>query len=119
MPSSAWVADGWRSFPVWSIDMEGESQQPLTIQWAGSVETLDTYLLSNGWQRPPALNGSVFLKMLSPDTKIEELPVCPLHDGRFDSLILIREHNGRGGFYACGQLIGKFWRTKGLFLWVR
>ena len=96
MPSSAWLADGWRELPVWSIDMEGESQQPLTIQWAGSIETLDTYLLSNGWQRPPTLNGSVFLKMLSPDTKIEELPVLPrLHDGRFDSLILIREHNGQ------------------------
>ncbi len=37
-----------------------------------------------------------FLKMLSPDKKIEELPVLPrLHDGRFDSLILIREYNGQ------------------------
>ena len=34
--------------------------------------------------------------MLSPDTPIEELPVFPrLHDGRVDSLCLVRQVNGQ------------------------
>ncbi|MGB5422908.1 MAG: VTT domain-containing protein [Desulfobacterales bacterium] len=91
MPLATWLADGWRELPAWRIDMAGELEQPLTIQWAGTAEELAHYLLDRGWQRPQALNLKSFLEMLSPDTPIEKLPVLPrLHDGRIDRLRLVR-----------------------------
>ncbi len=32
MPLATWLADGWRDLPAWRIDLEGEYEQPLTIQ---------------------------------------------------------------------------------------
>jgi undecaprenyl-diphosphatase len=91
MPIATWLADGWRDLPAWRIDMAGEREQPLTIQWAGAPEELAQYLLMRGWQHPRSLNLKSFLEMLSPDTPIEKLPVLPrLHDGRIDRLRLVR-----------------------------
>jgi undecaprenyl-diphosphatase len=91
MPLVTWLADGWRDLPAWRIDMAGEREQPLTIQWAGAPEELAQYLLNRGWQCPQSLNLKSFLEMLSPDTPIEKLPVLPrLHDGRIDRLRLVR-----------------------------
>jgi undecaprenyl-diphosphatase len=92
MPLVTWLADGWRDLPAWRIDMAGEREQPLTIQWAGAPEELAQYLLNRGWQTPQSFNLKSFLEMLSPDTPIEKLPVLPrLHDGRIDRLRLVRK----------------------------
>jgi undecaprenyl-diphosphatase len=92
MPLVTWLADGWRDLPAWRIDMAGEREQPLTIQWAGEPEELAQYLLNRGWQTPQSFNLKSFLEMLSPDTPIEKLPVLPrLHDGRIDRLRLVRK----------------------------
>lgn len=91
MPLATWLADGWRELPAWRIDMAGELEQPLTIQWAGTAEELAQYLLDRGWRRPQSFKLKSFLEMLSPDTPIEKLPVLPrLHDGRIDRLRLVR-----------------------------
>ena len=92
MELSTWLADGWRALPAWRIDMAGEHEEPLTIQWAGSLDELTQYLLAEEWQRPPLLSMKNFLLMLSPEISIENLPVLPrLHNGRTDSLSLIRK----------------------------
>jgi undecaprenyl-diphosphatase len=105
MSLATWLADGWRDLPAWRIDMAGEREQPLTIQWAGAPEELAQYLLNRGWQRPQSLNLKSFLEMLSPDTPIEKLPVLPrLHDGRMDRLRLV--------FMANSQLwVLRMWPT--------
>jgi hypothetical protein len=90
------LADGWRELPAWRIDMAGEWEQPLTIQWAGSPEDLAHYLLTKGWQNPPSLNLKSFLGMFSPDTPIEKLPILPrLHNGRVDRLRLVHRLKGQ------------------------
>ena len=92
MPLATWLADGWRDFPAWRIDMAGEREQPLTIQWAGTPDELARYLSAKGWRQPPSLNLKNFLGMLSPDTPIEKLPVLPrLHSGRVDCLRLVHQ----------------------------
>ena len=96
MPLTTWLADDWRELPAWRIDMAGEQEQPLTIQWAGAPGDLSRYLLTKGWHRPPSLNLKNFLGMLSPDTPIEKLPVLPqLHNGRVDSLRIVRRARGQ------------------------
>ena len=96
MPFPTWLADGWRDLPAWRIDMAGEREEPLTIQWAGSPDDLARYLSSKGWQHPPPLSLKNFLGMLSPDTPIEKLPVLPhLDSGRVDCLRLVRRDNDK------------------------
>ncbi len=96
MPLLTWQTDGWRELPPWRVDMTGEREQPLTIQWAGSPGELAGYLLTEGWRRPATLNLKNFLGMLSPETPLEMLPVLPhLHDGRSDSLLLVRKVDGQ------------------------
>ncbi len=87
---SAWQADGWRDFPARRIDMEGEPEQPLTVQWAGPSDELARFLMSNGWQRPPSLSLKSFFGMFASETPVAELPVLPrLHDGRAERLRLV------------------------------
>ena len=92
MPLATWLSDGWSKLPAWRIDMGGEREHLLTIQWAGSPDKLAQYLLARGWQQPPSLNLKNFLGMLSPNTPIEELPILPrFHDGRIESVRLDRQ----------------------------
>jgi membrane protein DedA with SNARE-associated domain/membrane-associated phospholipid phosphatase len=88
----AWLKKGWRTLPPWRIDMAGEREQPLTVQWAGPPDALVRYLSNRGWRPPPPLDVRNFLGMLSPDTPMKRLPVLPhLHSGRAALLCLVHE----------------------------
>lgn len=90
MSLERWLSDGWRELPIWRMDMAGEEEQPLTLQWAGPLDGTARFLVSHGWQRPPSLNLRTFMGMLSPATPVAQLPVLPrLHSGRFDRLRLV------------------------------
>ena len=92
MSMAAWTADGWQTLPTWRVDMAGEIEQPLTIQWAGSIDELSRYLSTRGWRLPPLIDLKIFLGMFSPDTPIKKLPVLPrLHNGLVDHLRLVRQ----------------------------
>lgn len=105
MALATWLADGWRDIPGWRIDLMGEREQPLTIQWAGPVEELARYLSARGWQHPPVLNLKNFLNVLSPGAPIDKLPVLPrLHSGRVDLLRLVRMEGDR-------QWVLRLWPT--------
>jgi undecaprenyl-diphosphatase len=87
MTLARWQSDGWRTLPALRIDMAGDREQPMTIQWAGSIDLLARYLEENGWKRPPSLTLRSVLGMLAPTTPIGELPVLPhIHDGRTEAL---------------------------------
>ncbi|NOX32142.1 MAG: phosphatase PAP2 family protein [Deltaproteobacteria bacterium] len=92
MSMATWKKGGWRSLPTWRIDMAGEIEHPLTIQWAGSIDGLSRYLSARGWHHPPLIGLKTFLEMFSPDTPVENLPVLPhLHNGLVDRLRLVRQ----------------------------
>ncbi len=100
-----WLDDGWRKLPVWRVDLGGEREQPLTIQWAGTPAYLEQYLLSRGWHLPPALTLKTLLGMLSPETQVQDLPLLPhLHDGQREKVLLIRDEGGE-------RLVFRLWPT--------
>jgi len=102
---SSWETDGWRDLPAWRIDMEGEPEQPLTVQWAGSPAEMARFLMSKGWSRPLSLSLGDFFRMFSPTTPVEQLPVLPrLHDGRIESLCLFHMDQDR-------RLVLRLWST--------
>jgi membrane protein DedA with SNARE-associated domain/membrane-associated phospholipid phosphatase len=89
MPLASWQAESWHELAAWRIDLEGEAEQPLTIQWAGKADDLARFLIGKGWKQPPLLSLKCLFGVFSPDTPVGELPVFPhLHDGRAERLLL-------------------------------
>lgn len=87
----SWLENGWRKLPSWRVDLGGEREQPLTVQWVGAPEKLTNYLVSKGWQQPPKANLKAFMSMLSPKVALKRLPILPhLDDGRFERVLLVR-----------------------------
>ncbi len=101
--AASWRNGAWRGLPAWRIDLEGEPEQPLTVQWAGSPGVLGRFLKKGGWQPPPAPSLKRFLAMFASHTPVEALPVLPqLHDGRTERLLLVRTERA-------GRLVLRLW----------
>jgi len=107
MTFSIWQTSGWRELPVWRIDMKGEFEQPLTVQWVGHLAELVRFLKDKGWQKPQPLSLKSVLGMFSPHPPIEQLPVLPrLHDGRVERVQMV--HAGKGD----NRLVLRLWNTE-------
>ena len=64
IPESVWWTDAWQTLPAGRIDIEGEYEQPMTVQWAGSLEYLRRTLLAKGRREPAPLLGKNLLLWL-------------------------------------------------------
>lgn len=126
--AASWWQEGWKLQPAYRQDLDGEPQHPLNVQWAGSLFAVSERLASQGWREPVPLSATSALRWLSPAPLLAELPVLPqVHDGRHESLILVRPLNtdltkGEAGLDR--QLVLRLWNTgmlldpDGIPLWV-
>ncbi|MGA7799334.1 MAG: phosphatase PAP2 family protein, partial [Gammaproteobacteria bacterium] len=86
---TAWWTSGWRTLPAYRMDLEGEHEHPLTVQWAGNLQGLKAVLARGGWHAPVAASVANSLLWLSPATPFKDLPVLPqVHAGRHEALLL-------------------------------
>jgi undecaprenyl-diphosphatase len=105
--SSPWRDGGWKELPAYRIDLAGEFEDPLLLQWRGSPAALKDELLKQGWVVPPkwsviALNGFAF-----PNTSPTALPVVPkFHDGRRQAITMVRPAEVAG---KSGRLVLRAW----------
>jgi membrane protein DedA with SNARE-associated domain/membrane-associated phospholipid phosphatase len=105
MPLHTWRQEGWEKVSGWRIDLEGDREEPLSIQWAGPPEEIAGRLLSEGWGAAPPLSLKNILGMLSPDASLENLPLLPrLHDGHFDKVLLTKNEGAE-------RLVFRLWPT--------
>jgi len=78
-----WVRGRWRQLPACRIDMGGDLEYPLTLQFCGDPVVLRRRLESAGWRPAPPVSATSLLQSLAPDPPLTALPVLPrLHDGR-------------------------------------
>ena len=104
LQTSAWWRADWRRLPAFRIDLGGGFEQPLSVQWAGELTELRSLLLRRDWRRPPPLAVTTALRWLQPDATLASLPVLPqLHEGRHESLLLVRPLGDRR------QLVLRLW----------
>lgn len=90
LDAAAWWQTDWRRLPVYRQDIEGEYEQPLNVQWAGTLGDLQRTLKAQGWRDPVALDARTALRWLAPHTSLEHLPLLPqVHDGRHEALRMI------------------------------
>lgn len=82
-----WRDHAYRQLPARRIDLGGEGEEPMTLQWAGTLAALTGELARHGWQPAPPWNLSSTLLWLGGTDTIEGLPVLPrLHNGRPSAL---------------------------------
>lgn len=94
-PVADWWSAGWEELPAFRTDLTGEPEEPLTLQWAGSLESLQTALAKAGWQAPPSWSGVNALTWLTA-ADAAHLPVMPsFNAGRPPVLTLIRPRDNK------------------------
>lgn len=92
MPADTWWMTGWRQLPGRRIDLTGEIEKPLTIQWAGSLRNLQEMLLRKGWRAPTPWTPLNSLAWLMANADPATLPVIPhFASGRLPSLTLVHQ----------------------------
>lgn len=90
MEMAEWWDEAWRGLPISRQDMKGDRSQPLTVQWAGDLDTLAVTLAQHGWRPPSPLGSRAVLQWLRPSPPLTDLPILPqVHDGRDDVLRLV------------------------------
>jgi len=91
LDADAWWQSTWRALPAYRIDFRANFNQPLTVQWSGSLSELRADLRRQGWQTPPRLTAANALQWLRSNPPLTQLPLLPqAHDGRYDVLRLVR-----------------------------
>lgn len=107
-----WWESTWRELPAYRLDLEGEHEQPLNIQYAGDLADLRKGLANSGWHEPERVSLRCVLFWLAPSPSIEDLPVLPkLHNGRSDALCLVHAAIAPTSPHA-EQLILRLWPTE-------
>lgn len=108
MPAAGWWRDGWRAVPQRRIDLSGEREDPLILQWAGRLGDLRGSFVSRGWRRPAPWSLTTAQSWLGGAEDPLTLPVLPrLHDGRGAALTLI--HAAGPGRPADGRWVLRVW----------
>jgi len=110
MTEVEWHTQACSKLPIWRVDLHGEREQPLNVQWAGDLSTIRKMLLAHGWREPLMFSMRTALAWFLPKPSLNQLPVLPqLNDGRPESLVLIHEENQKN--YPGEQLILRLWPT--------
>ncbi len=89
----AWMTEGWQQLPGWRMDLFGEREQPLTIQWAGDPTRLSDWLRQQGWRPIERISVRTLLNVLLPHPDLQTLPLLPLlADGEREQLLMVRDN---------------------------
>jgi membrane protein DedA with SNARE-associated domain/membrane-associated phospholipid phosphatase len=108
--ASDWRTQACRKLPIWRVDLHGEREQPLNVQWAGDLNSIRQVLLAHGWRQPLMLTTRSALSWLLPKPTLRQLPILPqLHDGQAESIVFV--HQSDQVNQQDTQLILRLWPT--------
>lgn len=111
MSLADWTNGKWRSLPANRIDLGGESEEPLSIQWAGQVEIIASAIEQSGWRRAKHFTSRDALIFFSSGANRADIPPLPiLHNGRMPSLTLVQSAK-QAGQVSSDRFVLRFWRT--------
>ena len=92
MRVDVWLDRGWQQLPARRLEMAGDTEEPLQLQWACSEEGIASQLKAAGWQDAPAWSLRAALGSLAPHPAIQDLPVLPrFNRGDRSRLVFVRE----------------------------
>jgi membrane protein DedA with SNARE-associated domain len=108
LSAKSWWDKDWQSLPAWRIELSGEIEQPLNIQWAGNLGSIQGYLRSQGWRTPTPLDLRSAISWFTPNPALNTLPILPkLNKGRYETLLLV--HPIKDNSRKEKQLVLRLW----------
>ena len=91
MTFDAWQSGSYASIASARTEVQGEGEEPFSVQWAAPRNEVIRVLLTDGWQLPPRWTVKSTLLWMVPSTPIGELPVLPKFDhGEPPALTMVR-----------------------------
>ncbi len=92
LSASGWQDTSWRFLPSHRIELNGDTEEPLVIQYSGSLEGFAATAEQAGWQLPPKWSLSTAGGFVEGKTPPDSLPILPRsQNGRQPDLVLIRK----------------------------
>lgn len=86
-----WLDGAWQQLPARRVDLAGEREQPILLQWGGTADDLAKVLWPHGWTAAVPLTLVTAGRYLIPGTSVVDLPVLPmLNDGHAPALTMVR-----------------------------
>ncbi|MCU7813790.1 MAG: LssY C-terminal domain-containing protein [Candidatus Thiodiazotropha sp. (ex Rostrolucina anterorostrata)] len=93
-------------FPLYRHDTLGDENHPINIQLAGDQQQLVSLLEQRGWQEAEMLGWDNLLRLLSPSTPLQALPVLPqVHDAKHEQTVMVKHLSEQS------RLIIRLWST--------
>lgn len=90
MDYSQWYAYGWRNIPAKRINLVGDFEEPLALQWSGTPQEIQSFLENKGWQPAPKWDVKSATGYLKGETPAGDLPPVPhTNAGRLPILTMI------------------------------
>jgi undecaprenyl-diphosphatase len=101
-----WLAQDWQLLPARRLELDGDDDEPFSVQWADSEAQIAEALGRAGWEAPMKWSAMKAVYFLAPKSQIAELPVLPkLSEGQSQSLAFQKiEGPDR-------RLVLRLWRT--------
>ena len=112
LTGASWRAYGWEGVPARRIELNGDREEPLVIQYAGRLDLFVRAAERDGWQTPPKWSLSSAGGFVEGKTPPDSLPILPRsQNGRQPALVLIRKDpdRGDGGSGDRGDIKGGRW----------
>lgn len=101
-----WQSRGWLRLPTHRTEIDGDPEEPLSLQWVGTADQIGQVLAADGWRPPPRWTPGAALLWLLPSTPIGQLPVlAKFHQGEPPALSFEREMD------PLHRLVIRLWRT--------
>ncbi len=101
-----WPGSGWQRLPARRTEVDGDHEEPLSVQWAGTTDQIVETLEAVGWRRPPPWTLQTTLLWLLPSADSKALPVlAKFHRGEPPTLSLEKPGDGSS------RLVIRFWPT--------
>lgn len=101
-----WRVDGWQRLPARRTEVDGDHEEPLQVQWAGTEDRIRQDLAAAEWREPPQWTLRTTLLWLLPTTTVGQLPVlAKLHQGASPTMSFERELD------ASRRLVIRLWPT--------
>ncbi|MEJ8476765.1 bifunctional DedA family/phosphatase PAP2 family protein [Roseibium algae] len=91
LTSNAWMTFGWKQLPHQRIELNGNTKEPLVIQYAGDLGRFAASLAADGWKPAPEWSLRSATGFVVGKTPAENFPALPrTQNGRQPALILIK-----------------------------
>jgi len=87
-----WQLGGWQWLTARRTEVDGDHEEPMSVQWAGTANQIVRDLEAGGWRRPPPWTLRTTLLWLLPSTTVGQLPVlAKLHQGESPTMTFEKE----------------------------